>query len=300
MSIKIGTRKSKLALWQANQLHSRIGDLGLESELILIDSRGDIDKTSHLGSFNETGIFTKALDQALLSEEIDLAIHSLKDYPTTPLEGLSICSTGKRENPKDVLVNNVIEKDINASRFAIGTGSIRRKAQWKFKYPNSDFKNLRGNVPTRLEKLWDSDWDGIIMAYAGMKRLNLIDENCTVLDWMIPAPAQGVMGISYRTNDQFSFKLVQQLADEEVELCSAVERKFLNLLEGGCSAPIGALAEIKDGQLVFKGSLHDPSGFVAHFVEKTALPSESLDLVKDWVQEILDEGGDKIMYKIKN
>jgi hydroxymethylbilane synthase len=299
MQIRIGTRKSKLALWQANNLLERIHDLGLKAELVLIDSHGDKDKTSNLGSFNQTGIFTKALDVALLEGEIDMGIHSLKDYPTSPVKGISVESTGLREDARDVLVNNYIEKDVSASRFKIGTGSIRRKAQWKYKYPNTDFENLRGNVPTRLEKLWDSDWDGVIMAYAGMQRLGMIDEQCTPLDWMIPAPAQGVMGVTYRTADAFFQKLTQQLQEKEVEICSRVERKFLNLLEGGCSAPIGALAIIRKDRLFFKGSLHAPDGSEAHFLRKEVHVAEAFETVQEWVTEILDAGGRQIMEKIK-
>lgn len=300
MQIKIGTRKSKLALWQANNLRDHIHNLGLKAELVLIDSLGDKDKTSQLGSFDETGIFTKALDIALLEGKIDLGIHSLKDYPTEPIDGVSIVSTGERENPKDVLVNNVIEKSVTASQFKVGTGSIRRKAQWKHKYPNTVFEDLRGNVPTRLEKLWDSDWDGIVMAYAGLQRLGLITEQCTVLDWMIPAPAQGVMGLSYRTKDAFFQMLSKQLLHQEVEICSSVERRFLNLLEGGCSAPIGALASIRKQKLHFKACLHAPDGSEAHFVKKEVPVESALDSVGAWVEEVLKAGGREIMDKIKN
>ncbi len=300
MRIRIGTRKSKLALWQANHLLDRISNLGLRAELVLIDSLGDIDKTSHLGSMNQTGIFTKSLDLALTNSEVDLAIHSLKDYPTVPPAGISITSTGVRENPKDVLVSNVIEKSISDSTFKIGTGSIRRKAQWLYKYPNTHFVGLRGNVPTRLEKLWDSDWDGIIMAYAGMARLQMLSEHCTPLDWMIPAPAQGILGISYRSDDAFIRKMSRQLLDEDTELCARVERKFLNLLEGGCSAPIGALAKLTDESMRFKACLHDPDGTRAHFIDQEIPKDQALASVEKWTQEILKAGGNKIMDKIKN
>lgn len=300
MQIRIGTRKSKLALWQANHLLARIEALGLKAVLVLIDSLGDIDKTSNLGSMNQTGIFTKALDRALLSKQIDLAIHSLKDYPTVAPEGLAVISTGQRENPKDVLVNNVIEKSISDSVFKIATGSVRRRAQWLYKYPNTEFLGLRGNVPTRLEKLWDSDWDGIIMAYAGMSRLGLISDQCTELDWMIPAPSQGIMGISFRMEDAFVTKLTAQLVDNDTEWCARIERLFLNLLEGGCSAPIGALATIRGEQLHFKGSLHDSDGKQAFYVNESMDKSAALAAVPGWVKQILDAGGDKIMYKIKN
>ncbi len=298
--VRIGTRKSKLALWQANLIKNKIEDLGLEAELVLINSIGDTDKTTDLHQFSQTGIFTKSLDLALLKEEIHMAVHSLKDYPTVPHEKIAIHSIGKREDPRDVLVKNTIEYSVADDTFIIGTGSIRRRAQWKFKYPNTTFSSLRGNVPTRLEKLYDSEWDGIIMALAGMERLDLVNENCVPLDWMLPAPAQGTLGVTYLKNDEFTQKISEQLKDEATDLCAEVERKFLNLLEGGCSAPIGALAVIKGDTLYFKGSLHAPDGSEGYLLKWDCRKEEALDKVKDWVEEILEQGGYSIMQQIKS
>lgn len=297
--IKIGTRKSKLALWQAHHLQDKMITLGIASELVLIDSEGDLDQESNLQNFNQTGIFTKALDVALLNGKINLAIHSLKDYPTNPPKGINVTSIGERENPLDVLVKNNLEKTINESIFKIGTGSIRRRAQWKYKYPKSQFHNLRGNVPTRLEKLKASEWDGIIMAYAGLKRLELISEEVVELQWMIPAPAQGVLGVTFRTNDEPAETLIKRLQNPDVEMCASAERRFLNKLEGGCSAPIGALATVSGDLLQFKGSLHDPDGSMAIFVNKTSKKENALQMIDECVWEVLDKGGDKIMKKIK-
>lgn len=296
--IRIGTRKSKLALWQANHLKNKIEELGLMAELVLIDSQGDLDRTSELDQFTQTGIFTKSLDAALLRGEIDLAIHSLKDYPTVPIQGIKISTFDERESPYDVLVKNQIVKDINESKFKIATGSIRRKAQWKHKFSDTQFHSLRGNVPTRLEKMYDSDWDGIIMAYAGLKRLGRLDENCITLDWMVPAPAQGILGITYLHLNKFAEKLILQLQIPEVELCAQLERKFLNKLEGGCSAPIGALAKI-EGQVVhFKGSLHSVNGLQGLYVDKRIDKNEAFGEIDHWVKEILKTGGEAIMNNI--
>lgn len=297
--IKIGTRKSKLALWQANFLKDSLAEIGQDSELVLINSQGDLDQTSTLHNFGQTGVFTKALDIALLEKEIDLAIHSLKDYPTEPITGIQISTVGKRANPLDVLVKNEIEKNIIEDQFTIGTGSIRRRAQWKYKYPNTIFKALRGNVPTRLEKMWDSTWDGIIMAHAGLARLGKLSEDCVPLTWMIPAPAQGILGVSYRSMEQDIGHLLGNLRDSDTELCAQLERKFLNILEGGCSAPIGALASIQGNTVSFKGCIHDPDGLRAYYIEKFAPKQEALSQISAWVEEILASGGQKILDKIK-
>ena len=297
--IRIGTRKSKLALWQANLLKDKIEEIGLFAELVLIDSVGDLDKTSKLDQFSQTGIFTKSLDTALLRGEIDMAIHSLKDYPTVPIQGIKISTFDERENPFDVLVKNQIVKDINESKFKIATGSLRRKAQWKHKFSNTQFHSLRGNVPTRIEKMYDSDWDGIIMAYAGLQRLGRLDENCVTLDWMVPAPAQGVLGITCLEHNKFAEKLILQLQVPEVELCAQIERKFLNKLEGGCSAPIGALAKIEGQVIHFKGSLHSINGVQGLYVDKKVNKDEALGEIDKWVKEILNSGGERIMNNLK-
>lgn len=299
-TIKIGTRKSKLALFQANHLKNSIENLGLKSELCLIDSKGDLDQNSKLQNFSQTGVFTNALDSALLENDIHLGIHSLKDYPTVPTNGISVSSYGKRENPYDVLVKNSTVKNINEETFHIATGSIRRKAQWKYKYDDTSFYNLRGNVPTRLEKLYDSNWDGIILAYAGLERLGLLSNDCITLDWMIPAPAQGVLGVTYKKENTFISKIIEQLKDDEVELCSTIERLFLNKLEGGCSAPIGALASL-DGQFIqFNGSLHSIDGMKGIYIEKKIARENALKEVELWVNEVLESGGREIMNNLKN
>ncbi len=297
--IRIGTRKSKLALWQANYLRGKLSEIGINSELIEIDSFGDIDQETKLQNFSQIGVFTKTLDQKVLDGEIDLAIHSLKDYPTLPPVGIEIVSIGKRENPSDVLMKNNINRNINSSNFIIGTGSIRRKAQWKYKYPSSTFENLRGNVPTRIEKLYQSNWDGIIMAYSGLSRLNLINENCLELNWMIPSPCQGILGASYLRSNQTLNSILIQLQDNDVELCAKTERLFLNKLEGGCSAPIGALARISANVLYFKACIHDPEGIEAFYISETVEKSQALNYIPKWVEEILEKGGKRIMDKIK-
>lgn len=298
--LRIGTRKSKLALWQAEYLQNLLKSESIRSDLVLIDSEGDLDKMSALDNFSTTGVFTKSLDNALLEGRIDLAIHSMKDYPTVTHEKIKILTIGKRENPSDVLVKNKIIHHVNEAQFKIGTGSIRRKAQWKYKYPNTTFENLRGNVPTRMNKLAESNWDGIIMAYAGLERLGLINEQCLELSWMIPAPAQGVLGVTFLKKEKSIENILQKLSYPDVELCATIERLFLNKLEGGCSAPIGAHARIFKDKLIFKASLHDPEGKSAIVINKESTSANAIHEVEHWVDEVLKNGGLEIMNKIKS
>ena len=297
--IRIGAQNSRLAQWQAELLKTQIEKLGLKAELIFIKSLEGIDQKAALSELSKSGAFTNALDKALSEKQIDLAIHSLKDYPTNTESNISICSFHNRANPYDVLVKNTIEKKVTEDVFVIGTGSIRRKAQWKYKYPSTVFKPLSGTVAARLEKLWDSEWDGIIMAYAGLERLSLISEECVTLNWMIPAPAQGTLGISYLNSSSFAKSLTEKLRNDEVEHCSRIERRFLNKLEGGCSAPIGAIAKITKNLVSFKACLHNLDGLEAVYIAKEVSSAVALEEVNRWVDEILKNGGDSIMSKIK-
>ena len=189
--IRIGTRESKLAVWQATRVSNMLARQGHSCELVYIKSEGDINLVTPLYELGVQGIFTKALDIALLNNEIDIAVHSYKDIPTMPASGLMIAAVLKRDSPYDVLVSN---KPFNAETpITIATSSIRRRAQWLFKYPGSTIENLRGNVNTRIEKLKNSTWCGAIFAAAGLQRLGLTEQETgpqLLLDWMLPAPAQ--------------------------------------------------------------------------------------------------------------
>ena len=255
-TIRIGTRDSELALWQAHTVQKKLNDLGYKTEIIAVKSQGDIILDKPLYELGITGIFTKTLDIAMLNGQVDIAVHSMKDVPTALPIGIVQAAVLERANTLDILVHKG-NLDFLEGNATIATGSLRRQAQWLNKYPNHAVVDLRGNVNTRMQKLSESDWNGAVFAAAGLERINLKPTDFINLDWMIPAPAQGAMVVVAMGNDDFTLDAVSQLNDVETEICTYIERQFLKTLEGGCTAPIGALArycEMED-TFVFKGSL---------------------------------------------
>ncbi len=297
-AIRIGTRESQLALWQANLVKDRLEGLGHSCELILIHSKGDQDTNTPLYELGVTGIFTKTLDAALLSNRIDIAVHSMKDVPTLLPEGIIKAAVLQRGDQNDVLVY----KDLSFLNTigTIATGSLRRKAQWLNKYPNHTVVGLRGNVNTRLEKLENNPWDGAIFAKAGLARINKLPAQHIELDWATPAPAQGAVMIVCRAGEQNVLEAVATLNHTPTDICTHIERDFLRVLEGGCSAPIGALAQIEENSLKFKGELLSLDGSIKLVVNKVVDLDKTQDLGKNSAQEILGKGGAQLMQQINN
>jgi len=291
--LRIGTRDSQLAVWQATWVQDLLKNTGVASELVYMKSEGDIDTVTPLYALGVTGVFTKTLDAALLNNRIDIAVHSMKDVPVQLADGLKQAAVLKRASHKDIFVPHPDLKDPQ-SIFGMGiiergtititsgdsqkketqqkttidtgdridaivaTSSIRRIAQWRRRYPNHTIEKLRGNVNTRLRKLKESDWHGAIFAAAGLERIGLKPDNAIELDWMLPAPAQGAIMVVCRTGDDHAFESCQSFNDEDTALCTKIERDFLSGLMGGCSTPISALAKIVNGEVVFKGQIIDP------------------------------------------
>ena len=249
--IRIGTRKSALALWQANLVKDQLDQFGVTSVLVPVESEGDQNLTDPLYQMGIQGIFTKALDIALLDEKIDLAVHSLKDVPTILASGIEISAVVARGPHQDVVVYNSKKQQDKI----IATGSLRRKAQWLRKFPEYKVENLRGNVQKRLKKLDDSTWEGAVFAQAGLERLGLSDLNYEPLDWMISAPSQGIIGVTNLKSNTEIKSLLRKINCPQTEFCATIERTFLNTLEGGCTAPIGAFSYIENDILKFKGGL---------------------------------------------
>jgi hydroxymethylbilane synthase len=299
--IRIGTRESQLAVWQATQVKELLEKEGIPATLVYIKSEGDIDLKTPLYEMNVQGIFTKALDIALLNHTIDIAVHSMKDVPTRLPEGVQQAAILKRGPVHDLLV---YKKDLDFLRrqdgtVRVATSSIRRTAQWLHKYPTHQIHNLRGNVNTRLRKLAEEDWDAAIFAQAGLERIRLRPENSIVLDWMLPAPAQGAILVACREEDEQSFAWCQLLNDPDTALCTKIERDFLRTLLGGCSTPISALAEIEDGDIYFSGQLLSLDGRQNVTIEKI-LPVEIADGIgRTAAEELLERGGKEIADKIK-
>jgi len=295
--IRIGTRSSELALWQADTVSNQLKHLGHETEIIRIDSIGDAVLNKPLYELGTTGVFTKNLDVALLNDKIDIAVHSLKDVPTVLPKGIVQAAVLKRGLYHDILVLKSDDEFFTRKNATIATGSLRRKAQWLYRYPNHSITGLRGNVNTRLRKLEENDWDGAIFAMAGLKRIGLLPENYMKLDWMLPAPAQGAVMIAALASDKELLGVLAELNDKETEICVGIEREFLHKLEGGCSAPIGALAMIKDDELKFKGALFSTDGNQKIEFSKAVPVNHTTDIAQFAASYILDRGGKKMMRK---
>jgi len=292
--IRIGTRDSELALWQAHTVQKQLNDLGYKTEIIAVKSQGDLILDKPLYELGITGIFTKTLDIAMINGQVDIAVHSMKDVPTALPQGIVQAAVLERANVLDILVHKG-NPDFVAEN-TIATGSLRRQAQWLNRYPNHHVVDLRGNVNTRMQKLQDNDWNGAVFAAAGLERINIKPENFINLDWMIPAPAQGAMVVVAMGNDNFCLDAVSELNDIEAEVCTHIERQFLKTLEGGCTAPIGAIATItEDDAIVFKGVLLSLDGKEKVAIEKTVPIQEWKKLGYFCAQEMLENGGKAIM-----
>lgn len=261
-TLRIGTRDSQLAVWQSTWVQQLLAERGIHSTLVMIKSDGDINLHTPLYEMGVQGIFTKTLDIALLNNQIDLAVHSMKDVPVALAIGIRHAAVLERASYKDILVyKNDIDFLSDGVPATIASSSIRRIAQWRHRYPHHELVSLRGNVNTRLRKLAENNWQGAIFAAAGLERIGLRPANSIDLDWMLPAPAQGAITVVCRENDHESFERVHALNHQDTALCVHLERSFLRTLQGGCSSPVSALATITDGQLQFTGSIasHDGS-----------------------------------------
>ncbi len=299
--IRIGTRDSQLALWQANTVKEKLEKLGYKTKLVPVKSTGDLILDKPLYEMGITGIFTKTLDVAMLNGTVDIAVHSMKDVPTALPKGIVQAAVLKRAATEDILVT---KGKIDYSKpCTIATGSLRRKAQWLSKYPHHTVVDLRGNVNTRLQKLSDHNWQGAIFAKAGLERIDELPRHFVTLDWMLPAPSQGAMVVVALENDDFCNEALSKLNHKPSEICTQIERDFLRTLEGGCTAPIGALAEIVGEDIQFKGCLYSLDG--KEKMEIVASTSLSLLLEKKdtlgdiKAKELLDIGGKELMAKIK-
>lgn len=299
-TIRIGTRDSELALWQAHTVEKKLNDLGYKTEIIAVKSQGDLLLDKPLYELGITGIFTKTLDVAMINGQVDIAVHSMKDVPTALPIGIVQAAVLERANTLDILVHKG-NLDFLQEKGTIATGSLRRQAQWWNKYPNHTVVDLRGNVNTRMQKLQDSDWNGAVFAAAGLERINLKPANYINLDWMIPAPAQGAMLVVAMANDDFTKEAVAELNDIETEICTHIERQFLKTLEGGCTAPIGALAKYneKDDVIEFRGVLFSIDGQEKIEIDKSVPIEQWKKLGYESAQEILQNGGAVLMKKIK-
>ena len=295
--IRIGTRDSQLALWQAHTVENQLQALGYKTQIVPVKSAGDLKLDTPLYELGITGIFTKTLDVAMLNNAVDIAVHSLKDVPTALPKGIVQAAVLKRASTLDIIVTK--ELIDYKMPLTIATGSLRRKAQWLHKYPTHTVVDLRGNVNTRLQKLQDNSWQGAIFAKAGLERIDVLPSRYTSLDWMTPAPAQGAMTIVALEKDPFCIEATQKLNDTPSQICTQIERDFLRTLEGGCTAPIGALAKIEGETIEFKGCLLSLDGTKKIAIEKTISLNLAAKAGDAFAKEVLQKGGDVLLKEIK-
>ncbi len=304
MKIRIGTRKSKLALWQANHIADRIRkELGYEVELIKIVTKGDKILDVPLAKVGGKGLFVKEIEEAMLRNEIDIAVHSLKDVPTYFPEGLDLVAVTEREDPRDAFLSVEYENIYQMEEGDIlGTSSLRRKSQVMQLKPKLNIQDLRGNVDTRIRKMEEGQYKGIILAYAGLKRLGLQNKVKQVFspEEMIPAVAQGFLGIEGRKNDDKIKDVIKILNHKESELRAKAERAFLKTLEGGCQVPIAAYAEIKGDELSIIGYISDLEGKRVFKDKITGKKENAEEIGIKLAEKLLNEGGKKVLEEIYN
>ena len=299
--IRIGTRDSELALWQANTVSKKLNDLGYKTEIIAVKADGDIILDKPLYELGITGIFFFLFDVAMITGKVDIAVHSMKDVPTALPVGIVQAAVLKRANVLDILVHKG-STDFLETNATIASGSLRRKAQWLNKYPNHTVEDLRGNVNTRMQKLKENSWNAAIFAAAGLERINLKPTEFVNLDWMVPAPAQGAMMVVAMENDNYVLDALAELNDIGTEICTHIARQFLRTLEGGCTAPIGALATYNEDEdtIVFKGNLLSIDGKQKFEIEKNVPINEWKKLGFFAAKEILENGGAALMTELRS
>ena len=301
-TIRIGTRDSELATWQAEKVARELQKLGHDTELIFVKSEGDLDLTTPLTEMGGKGVFTKALDDAQLNDEIDIAVHSFKDLPTENPLPLKVAAIMERADARDSLVAPGGTDFLGDPNYkaTIATSSNRRRAQWLHRYPNHEIVNIRGNVNTRLQKVENKNWDGAIFAAAGLERIDLGHHISEYLDWMVSAAAQGAMAVMIREGDRKMEEVISQLNHDETALCTTIERDFLHDMEAGCSAPVGAYAFIEDEQVHFKAVALTLDGSERYDFEEKVSVGEAGELGHSAAQALLGEGAIKVINQMKS
>lgn len=297
--LRIGTRGSALALWQANHVRQKLAEIhGVECELVRIRTSGDHFQTAAVAQIGSKGIFIKELEDALLTGVVDLAVHSMKDVPTETPAGLTFAAITRREDVRDCLVSrDRLTLENLSPRARIGTSSLRRQAQLRLHRPDLEVTDLRGNVDTRLKKLVAGDFDAVVLAKAGIDRLGLSNQITEVLPThiMLPAVGQGALGIEARADDSDTCDLLASLDDDDARACISAERALLRELQGGCQVPLGAWARLGSGGLLLEACVLSADGAESLRREKHG-PVESAEKIGVELGRILIEAGaDRIL-----
>ena len=294
--LRIGSRGSQLALWQANHISALLRASGHEVEIEIIHTTGDKITDVALAKVGTKGMFTKEIEEALAAGHVDLAVHSLKDLPTELPKGFEIAAITERQDPRDAFCSRHYSKIEDLPKGArVGTSSLRRQAQLKAIRPDLDVHPLRGNVDTRLRKLEQGDYDAIILASAGLKRLGKTEliKQIIPAEIMCPAAGQGALGIEIREGDTKTSELLAFLNDYNARAATTCERALLNSLGGGCQVPIGAFAEVCDGKLHLESIVADPDG--TKLLRDSRDGSDPVRLGNEAGASLLKCGGDAIL-----
>ncbi|WP_341327947.1 hydroxymethylbilane synthase [Methylotuvimicrobium sp. KM2] len=298
--IRIATRKSPLALWQAEHVADRLKRAfpGLETELVTMTTKGDKLLDAPLAKVGGKGLFVKELEQGMLEGRADIAVHSMKDVPVEFPDGLHLSVILQREDPTDAFVSNhYASLSELPEQPRIGTCSLRRQCQIKEKFPNAEILTLRGNVNTRLAKLDAGEFDAIILASAGLIRLGMQDRIAARLDpsESLPAIGQGAIGIECRSDDTVINELLSRLHDPETHICVSAERAMNARLKGGCQVPIAGFATLQSGTLYMRGLVGDPDGSVIYRAERSGPAEQAEQIGVSIAEELLANGADKIL-----
>ena len=298
--IRIATRQSPLAVWQAEYVAQRLQAVfpGLQTELVKMVTRGDKILDAPLAKIGGKGLFVKELEQGMLEGIADIAVHSMKDVPVDFPEGLHLSAILSREDPRDAFVSNQYAafKDLPTNA-KIGTSSLRRQCQIKELLPNAEIIPLRGNVNTRLAKLDNGEYDAIILAAAGLIRLGMAERisECLATDISLPAIGQGAIGIECRTDDAEINAMLASLHDTQTGYCVAAERAMNARLNGGCQVPIAGFAQWQDGQLSMRGLVGSPDGSVLYRSEQSGSQDQAEAIGTAIAEDLLSQGADKIL-----
>lgn len=298
-ALRIGSRGSKLALWQANHIADRLGKLGtVPAEIVVIKTAGDRFQQAQIAQMGMKGIFIKELEDALLEKRIDLAVHSMKDVPTQIPAGLAFAAVCERDDVRDCLISreNSALRDLPAGA-RVGTSSLRRQSQLRYFRPDLELRELRGNVDTRLRKLEQGEFDAVVLAKAGMDRLGWSDKISEIIptEICLPAAGQGALGIECRAGDRELFDLLSHLDHPETRVCISAERALLDEMQGGCQVPLGVLGRIQNGRLRLEARVLSADGVdaVGGSLEGAADQGDSLG--RELARSLLDAGADRIL-----
>ncbi len=297
-TVRLGTRASALARWQADWVAARLEQFGARVVLVPVTTRGDQKQRESVAAIGTQGVFTKEIQQALLEERIDLAVHSLKDLPTSPVEGLCLAAVPERAPPGDVLVGPEHEGlDALPQGAVVGTGSLRRRAQILHVRPDLRMADIRGNVDTRLRKLDRGDYDAVVLAEAGLRRLGLADRitEPLPLSVVLPAVGQGALGLETRSEDRAAREIVDRLDHRPTHAAVLAERAMLAALEGGCLAPIAAWGRAAGDELTLTGRVLQPDGSKKIEAELTGDPTDPAELGRRVAEALKAQGAEAMV-----